>query len=53
MFLEIVNKHGPLKSHRNKRKYHQDWLIPQILDCIKEGDKFKLSGKMDDYRLKT
>ena len=51
MFLEIVNKHAPLKSHRIKRKYQPDWLIPQILDCIKERDKCKLNGKMDEYRL--
>ena len=37
MFLEIVNKHAPLKSHRIKRKYQPDWLTPQILDCIKKN----------------
>ena len=51
MFLEIVNKYAPLKSHRIKRKYQPDWLTPQILDCIKERDKCKLNGKMDEYRL--
>ena len=34
MFLEVVNKHAPLKSHRIKRKYQPDWLSSQILDCI-------------------
>ena len=51
MFLEVVNKHAPLKSHRIKRKYQPDWLTPQILDCIKERDKCKVSGKMDEYRI--
>ena len=51
MFLEVVNKHAPLKSHRIKRKYQPDWLTPQILDCIKERDKCKISGRMDEYRL--
>ena len=51
MFLEIVNKHAPLKSHHIKRKYQPDWLTSQILDCIKELDKCKLIGKMDEYRL--
>ena len=51
MFLEIVNKHAPLKSHRIKRKYQPNWLTPQILDCIKERDICKLNGKMDEYRL--
>ena len=51
MFLEVVNNHAPLKSHRIKRKYQPDWLTPQILDCIKERDKCKVSGKMDEYRI--
>ena len=50
-FLEIVNKHAPLKSHRFKSKYQPDCLTPQILDCIKERDKCKLSGKIDEYRM--
>ena len=50
MFLEVVNKHAPLKSHRIKRKYQPDWLTPQILDCIKERE-CKASGKMDEYRI--
>ena len=50
MFLEVVNKHAPLKSHRIKQKYQPDWLSPQILDCIKERDKCKASGKIDEYR---
>ena len=49
--FQIVNKHAPLKSHRIKRKYQPDWLTPQIVDCIKEPDKCKLNGKMDEYRL--
>ena len=51
MFLEIVNKHAPLKLHRIKSKYQPDWLTPQILDCIEERDKCKLSGKIDEYRM--
>ena len=48
MFLEVVNKHAPLKSHRIKRNHQPDWLSPQILDCIKERDKCKASGKIDE-----
>ena len=50
LFFEVVNKHAPLKSHRIKRKYQRDWLTPEILDCIKERDKCKVNGKMDEYR---
>ena len=51
MFLEVVNKHAPSKSHRITRKYQPDWLNPEILDCIKERDKCKLSVKIDEYRI--
>ena len=51
MFLEVVNKHAPLKSHRIKRKYQPDWLTPQILDIIKERDKCKVNGEIDEYRI--
>ena len=51
IFLEVVNKHAQLKSHRIKRKYQPDWLTSQILVCIKERDKCKISGRMDEYRL--
>ena len=51
MFLEVINKHAPIKLHRIKRKYQPTWLIPQILDCIKDRNKCKVSGKMDENRL--
>ena len=35
-FLDILNKHGSVKSHRIKKKYQPDWLTPQILDFMKE-----------------
>ena len=49
MFLEVVNKHAPIKSHRTKRNYQPAWLTPQILDCIKQRNKCKVSWKMDVY----
>ena len=51
MFLVIVNRHSPLKSHRIKRKHQPDWLTPPILDCKKELNKCKLNGKLDEFRL--
>lgn len=50
MFLEIVNKHAPMKSHRIKRKYQPEWLTPEILDCMKQRNKYKINGKMDEYK---
>ena len=51
MFLEVVNKHAPIKSHRIKRKYQPTWLTPQILDCIKERNNCIVRGKIEQYRL--
>ena len=39
MFLEVVNKHAPVKSRRIKRKYQPDWLTPEILDHTKRNAK--------------
>ena len=36
LFLEILNKHAPVKSHRIKKKYQPDWLIAAILYCMNE-----------------
>ena len=36
LFLENLDKHAPIKSHRVKKKYQPEWLTPEILDCMKE-----------------
>ena len=50
LFLEIINKHAPIRNYRIKRKHQPEWLTSEILDCMKERDKFKINGKMDEYR---
>ena len=50
LFLEIINNHAPNRNHRIKRKHQLEWLTLEILDCMKERDKFKINGKMDEYR---
>lgn len=50
MFLEVINKHAPLKAHRVKRKRQPDWVTPEILDYIKERNKCKINGNVDRYR---
>ena len=42
-FLETLNKHAPVKSHRIKKKYQPDWLTPEILDSMKERNKNKIN----------
>ena len=50
LFLEILDKHAPIKSHRVKKKYQPEWLNPEILDCIKERNKCKLNGNISAYK---
>ena len=47
----MVNKHAPLKCHRIKRKRQPDWITPEILDHIKERNKCKINGNLDQYRI--
>ena len=51
LFLEIVDKHAPIKQHRIKRNHQPEWLTSEILDLMKERDKYKINGKMNEYRL--
>ena len=51
LFLETLNKHAPMKSHRIKKKYQPDWLTPEILDAMKERNKYKLNGNIEMYKV--
>ena len=51
LFLEIVDKHAPIKQHRIKRNHQPEWLTSEILDLMKERDNYKINGKMNEYRL--
>ena len=35
LFLEVVDKHVPIKLHRVKHKNQPEWITPDILDAIK------------------
>ena len=48
-FLEVVNKHAPLKQHRVKKGHQPEWLSPETIDNIKERNKRKLNGDQDGY----
>ena len=50
LFLEILDKHAPEKNHRIKKKYQPDWLTPEILDAMKERDKYKINGNIEAYK---
>ena len=50
LFLEIVNKYAPIKQHRVKKSRQPDWLNSDILDTIKERNKCKVNGNIEDYK---
>ena len=50
LFLEVVDKHAPVKHHRVKEYRQPDWLSPEILDAIKDTNKCKVNGHVADYR---
>ena len=50
MFLEIVNKHAPLKQHTVKKTRQPGWLTPEIIDIMKERDKCKINDLIQQYK---
>ena len=51
LFLEVVDKHIPIKKHRVKRKTQPDWLTSDILDAMKTRDRHKSLDNDNDYKL--
>ena len=45
--LEILNKHAPVERYR----VNKHWLTSEILDCMKERDKYKLNGNIETYKI--
>ena len=50
MFIEIVDKHLPLKTLRVKRKQQPKWLTPEIIEAIKTRDRYKSLNEDILYR---
>ena len=51
MFLSIVDKHLPLKSHRVKYKQQPKWMNPEIIDAIKTRDRYKSLNNDNQYKI--
>ena len=51
LFLQVVDKHVPLKQHRVKYKTQPQWISPEILDAIKCRDRHKSIGNENEYKL--
>ena len=50
LFLQVVDKHIPIKQHRVKHKNQPQWISPEILDAMKCRDRHKSIGNDDDYK---
>lgn len=50
LFLQVVDKHMPVKQHRVKYKNQPQWFTPKILEAIKSRDRHKSLGNTDHYK---
>lgn len=50
LFNEVLDKHVPLKQHRVKRPNQPNWLTPEIIEAMKERDRYKSLGDEAQYR---
>ena len=51
LFLDIVNKHLPLKQHRVTHKQQPKWLTGDIIDAIKTRDRYKAINNNEQYKI--
>ena len=51
LFLQVVDKHMPLKQHRVRHKNQPQWLSSEILDAMKCRDRHKSLGNHDEYKV--
>ena len=51
MFLNIVDKHLPLKSQRVKHKQQLKWITPEIIEAIKTRDRYKSIINETQYKI--
>lgn len=50
IFLDIIDKHLPLKQHRVKHKQQPKWLTGEIIDAIKTRDRYKSINDDNQYK---
>lgn len=50
-FISLIDKHVPLRQHRVKKIQQPDWINGEILDAMKERDKFKIRHDENNYKL--
>ena len=50
-FSGVIDNHVPIRMHRVKHMQQPDWLTPDILDEIRDRDKFKAKCDVENYRV--
>ena len=50
MYLDIVNKHLPVKKHRVKNKHQQKWITPEIIEAMKIRDRYKSFNDTNQFK---
>jgi len=50
-YCSVIDKHVPVRQHRVKKAKQPDWLNGEILDAMKERDKFKARHDDINYKL--
>ena len=51
LFLDIIDKHLPLKQHRVKCKQQPKWLNGEIIEAIKTRDRYKSINDNEQYKI--
>ena len=51
LFLDIIDKHLPLKQHRVQRKQQPKWLNGEIIDVLKIRDRYKSINDNERYKI--
>ena len=51
LFIAVIDKHAPIRTHRIKHDIQADWLTSEILDKTKQRDKMKKRGRHADYKI--
>ena len=51
LFLDIVDKHLPLKQHRVKRQQQPKWLTGEIIDAIRTRERYKSINDNEQYKI--
>ena len=51
LFSNVVNSHLPIKQHRLKNKQQPKWLTSEIMDAMKNQDRFKSVNEDEQYKI--